>query len=56
MTVKGSHLWTVGLLRDLNAHMGMDGKTWRGVIRRNGLPDLNVVLYGWASVLVMNWL
>lgn len=29
------------LLGDLDAHWSKDSKTWRGVIGRNRLPDLN---------------
>lgn len=32
----------VVLLGDVSAHMDNDSETWRGVVRRNGLLDLNL--------------
>lgn len=32
---------SVVVLGDFNAHIGNNGDTWRGMIGRNYLPDLN---------------
>lgn len=41
---------SVGLLQDFNAHVGNNSETWKRMIGRNRLPDLNLNGYPYVPV------